>query len=191
MEADSIRKIDVHFLKNNGYFSSTRWGTLRWTSSFSGYDGSASLESVLVNDVKYLRIRCSVSEYGMEESYTCEIVLTTTPCYYGGKRYWMLCPSWGCRRRVGTLYFVGGRFACRHCFNLTYSTQNQSKRHSGFISIPLLAAMEATVKRTHYRSRPTRKYRRYLKMQTRFLRDVGWVNATLGARAHKNHFRKH
>ena len=109
-------------------------------------------------------------------------MLITTPCHYGGVRYWLLCPEWGCRRRVGTLYFAGERFACRHCFNLTYKSQNQSKRYNGFISIPMLDAMEARVKRTYYRGEPTRKYKHYLKMQERFMRDIGWINATLGKR---------
>jgi hypothetical protein len=185
VEADGLRKIDVRFLKKHGYLSGTRWGVMQWTSNFSGYDGSATLESTTVNDVKHLRIRCSESKYGMQEGYECEVELTTTPCNYGGKRYWMVCPSWGCHQRVGTLYFGGGCFACRHCFNLTYKSQNQSKRYNGFISIPMLDAVAEKVKRTYYGGKPTRKYRQYLKMVARFTRDVALIGAVLGNKSSK------
>lgn len=46
--------------------------------------------------------------------------VTTTPCNFGGKRHWFVCPS--CKRRVGTLYRLPIQDAlfCRKCHNLTY-----------------------------------------------------------------------
>lgn len=189
VEANGLSKIEVPFLKKQGYFSGVQGGIIQWTSNFHGYQGSASLQITEEYGTKYLRIRCSSSNYGMQEGYEREVEIVSTGCHYGGVRYWMLCPSWGCGRRIGTLYFYDGRFACRHCLNLTYSSQNASKRYNGFISAPMLDAMEAKVKRTHYRGNPTRKYRRLLKMQDRFLRDIGWINATLGDRVRKNRSR--
>jgi hypothetical protein len=53
------------------------------------------------------------------------ICLTTTTPNYGGVRWWFICPANGCSRRVGFLY--GGRiFACRHCYNLSYDSQNEA-----------------------------------------------------------------
>lgn len=51
-----------------------------------------------------------------------EITVTTTPCTYGGKRYWWACPQ--CERRAAVLYFKGG-YRCRHCTGLPYKTQNK------------------------------------------------------------------
>lgn len=48
--------------------------------------------------------------------------LAWTPCNFGGKRPWFLCPSLGCWRRVATLY-AGEVFACRTCHRLVYETQ--------------------------------------------------------------------
>lgn len=57
---------------------------------------------------------------------SCRVLLDTTPCNYGGVRYWFLCPASGCCRRVAILY-LGGRYpACRHCLRLAYRTQNES-----------------------------------------------------------------
>jgi hypothetical protein len=57
--------------------------------------------------------------------------LTWTPCYYGGRRWWFICPliinAKVCSRRVGILYLGGGKyFGCRHCFNLTYESCKES-----------------------------------------------------------------
>lgn len=49
------------------------------------------------------------------------VPITTTQPYYGGKRYWFLCPKKTCQRRVRVLY-AGKHFLCRHCQNLTYAT---------------------------------------------------------------------
>lgn len=54
-----------------------------------------------------------------------QVQLEWTPCHYGGTRAWFRCPAAGCGRRVAVLY--GGRiFACRHCHQLAYDSQNQT-----------------------------------------------------------------
>ncbi len=62
-------------------------------------------------------------------SYRVELV--TSPCRFGGRRYWFLCPlsrdDKACLRRVGCLFLPpGGRyFGCRTCYNLTYRCQKE------------------------------------------------------------------
>jgi hypothetical protein len=46
--------------------------------------------------------------------------VTWTPCNYGGRLPWFLCPRGG--RRVAILY-GGSDFCCRTCRRLTYETQ--------------------------------------------------------------------
>ena len=53
--------------------------------------------------------------------------LIRTPCQYGGQRTWFACPEPGCGRRVAKLYLADqGRFACRHCSGLAYSSQRKA-----------------------------------------------------------------
>ena len=59
--------------------------------------------------------------------------LESTPCNWGGKRWWFLCPlaaeGRACGRRVGVLYLGGQQyFGCRHCYNLTYQTCQDSHK---------------------------------------------------------------
>lgn len=48
--------------------------------------------------------------------------VASMPCYYGGKRFFGVCPA--CKRRVVTLYLHKEFFACRICFKMGYETQN-------------------------------------------------------------------
>jgi len=48
------------------------------------------------------------------------IQLTTTPCHFGGDRYWFVCPK--CRGRCGVLY----PYFCRKCSNGRYKSELMS-----------------------------------------------------------------
>jgi hypothetical protein len=49
--------------------------------------------------------------------------LLTIECHFGGPRVWFACP--GCRIRRAVLYSVDGRFRCRGCHNLAYSSTRE------------------------------------------------------------------
>jgi hypothetical protein len=58
------------------------------------------------------------------ESLEYPVAIEWTPCHFGGRRAWFLCPGRGCGRRVAILY--GGRvYACRHCYQLAYECQRE------------------------------------------------------------------
>ena len=67
-----------------------------------------------------------IRTFAPDEEITYPVELTTTPCNFGGVRYWFLCPlvvdGKACRRRVGKLYLPWGSryFGCRTCHDLTY-----------------------------------------------------------------------
>lgn len=97
------------------------------------------------------------------------LALVTTPCHYGGVRYWFLCPQKGCRSRVAKLYYVSNLFACRTCHNLVYIHQQRhgSKYYDEF-GRPLLLLLQAvslgkSMKHYYVNGRPTRKFRRLQK----------------------------
>jgi hypothetical protein len=58
-----------------------------------------------------------------------------TPCRFGGERPWLVCSvaSNGvyCGRRVIKLYSAGRLFACRHCYRLAYTSQQESAHQRG------------------------------------------------------------
>ena len=91
-----------------------------------------------------LRFSYSVAREGEEkESMDYKVQLVATPCRFGGRRYWFICPlskdGRACGRRVARLYIPpGGRyFGCRHCYELTYrSAQEHDGRLSALAKLP-------------------------------------------------------
>ena len=67
-------------------------------------------------------IRLGYTANGQDASQT--ICTTTTPCRYGGARTWFQCPCCGGRSVV--LFLRVGRFACRQCQKVSYSSQSGS-----------------------------------------------------------------
>jgi hypothetical protein len=117
---DDHRSIDVRYLHRKGLLTPGCTFTLRWSQ-----DGK-SLATIGVrteSDRVIVTYRHRGSEGWKDESYP--IKLNWTPCNYGGKRPWCVCPAVGCGRRVTTLY-LDGIFACRHCHNLAYPSQHES-----------------------------------------------------------------
>lgn len=172
-EADGLKKIEASFLNKHEYFVGWKSGTITWTSGWDDHKSSVGVEGSTMNGGNYLRIWYTQTDNYTQEKkdFDYKIPLTTTPCRYGGKRYWFTCPWYKngnyCGKRVGVLYKDGDYFACRHCYNLSYSSRNSSGifRMYGNITIPDVDRAREKVKRTHYKGKPTRKYRRYLKME--------------------------
>ena len=58
------------------------------------------------------------------------IPIVWTPCTLGGRRPWFrceVCTNRGCcGRRVAVLFSAGELFACRHCHQLAYASQNET-----------------------------------------------------------------
>lgn len=169
LEADGTQKIPVTLLKKLGGFSKWWSGTVTWTSNYSGNMGSAYVELCVNGEDRYLRISHTKREQ--------KISLTTTPCHYGGDRFWFLCT---CGRRVGTLYLWRESFACRHCHNLTYSTRNESRKYRRFVSSVDIDKQEEKVGYKYYRGVPTKKYAKFLQMCDSF--NYGIIEDSVGSK---------
>jgi len=71
--------------------------------------------------ILYYRIRFNGGEWETVEQ---AISFDRTPCNYGGHRMWFRCPR--CWKRVALVYGTGKYFLCRHCYDLAYSSQQES-----------------------------------------------------------------
>lgn len=173
-EVEDVKKIEASFLRKHGYFKGWRNGTITWTSGWSGDKSSVGVEVSTLDGEDYLRIHYTQTEWrtGEKKDFDYKIPLTTTPCVYGGQRYWFICPWYKngvyCGRRVAKLYKDGDYFACRHCYNLTYESRKLSgvaKSFGRIISIPEVEKAREEVRRMYYKGKPTKKYLRYLKLE--------------------------
>jgi len=176
-EANGLLKISTTFLNKHKYFDGWRSGSITWTSGWDGHKSNVSIEVSTTEN--HLRITYTQTdrESGEKKDFDYKIPLTTTPCRYGGKRYWFTCPWYRngiyCGRRVAVLFKGGDYFACRHCYGLTYASQNLGGRYKGFVSIPDIDEAEMKVKRRYYRGKPTRQYRRVIQLNERF--NMGFI----------------
>jgi len=106
-------------------------GTMTWSNSLGEVKNSIGISVVIHSDrsqQSHISLRyVSTKTYTNEKSeLDYNISLESTPCNFGGRRFWFVCPllveSKACTRRVSKLYLPpGGKyFGCRHCWNLTY-----------------------------------------------------------------------
>ena len=149
-----------------------RASTLTWTHSFSGHKDSIGI--VVDTENMYAKVNYTTTDRHTDEKtdYDYKISLTTTPCNFGGVRYWFICPlsinGVHCGRRVGTLHLASGGnyFGCRHCYDLSYASRNESRLgRFGNIGYTIVTERKieelySQIKRWTYKGKPTKKARK-------------------------------
>ena len=135
---ESYARIDVRVWQREGLLEPNRRFSCHPTSGQAIADSTASdstfnVEVTQSPDEKHdliLVLSYTVSRpellRGQCEPIELRIGLIFTPCHYGGRRPWFLCPMQGCGRRVAILHFRGSYFLCRHCHSLGYASQHMS-----------------------------------------------------------------
>lgn len=93
-------------------------------------DGTLTFDSGGMNAPKIETISFRYSEDKKEFTFNRELKadLTTTPCNYGGERYWFLCPHCGNNKTV--LLYDGNALACRRCLGTDHTSLNRTKTDS-------------------------------------------------------------
>lgn len=125
---DDYRQIDIRRWQRDGLLfpgSHINWQWLR--------NGEKIASIVAKVEAGYLRLIYNYRAPGSEDWGPLDypVRLQTTPCHYGGVRYWFTCPAVGCGRRVAILYLGGKYFACRDCYQLAYQSQREDKGDRG------------------------------------------------------------
>ena len=118
---DGLPALDVRRLARSGYLEPGVGGVLSWHR-----------RGQVIAVVKYLaEDSCLSLSYdqpvagcGYEQG-TERVAFAWTRCHLGGKRVWFRCP--GCGERRAILYHRAGRFRCRRCHGLSYSSQRESQ----------------------------------------------------------------
>jgi hypothetical protein len=121
---DSAYALDIARLANKIDFGSAIWSTVSWSR-----DGvQNAIIDLWVYPPSQLRLLYTVAKHVRRKvNYDYVVELDTTPCHFGGNRWWFLCPNAKCRRRCRILYMAPGSdyFLCRICQNLTYRSQQE------------------------------------------------------------------
>lgn len=115
-KAEQLVRVDIRVWHRRGLL----WvGGTNWFPFYRGNQHTTTVRFTVSAD----SIRLAYSLDNNEYSQT--ISTTTTPCALGGTRPWFECPR--CFGRCGLLYMRYGRFACRSCQQVSYTSQSGSE----------------------------------------------------------------
>lgn len=181
-EAEWSNKLSIFWLKKHGYLDGGyRRGSIKWVYGLSGNESSIgfTITTKSQNEEDHIRLQYTHTDKwsGKKESLDYKVQLTTTPCNYGGMRYWFICPlsknERYCDRRVGVIYGIGKWFGCRHCGDICYATQLKGGKFRGYsVSLPDIIKAEKEIKRKYYNGRMTRKYKKLINMKMKLNNDL-------------------
>lgn len=117
---EDSRPLDIRKLQRNGLLQPGSSFSWQWTLNGRVYSSiSARTEPGRV----VLMYRSRDNGEGWQDVVQ-RIELTYTPCSLGGTRPWWVCP--GCNRRVAIVYGAQKLYACRHCYQLAYTSQRET-----------------------------------------------------------------
>lgn len=120
-DTDSLLNLDIRWLRKAGALTPGAIAYPTWTCRG---EPSGNIVTIMSHDGATITLSYRARSPGEEWQPVEEAVsLDTTPCTYGGERPWFLCPGCGSRRAV--LFSVGGRFRCRACHDLAYSSTRE------------------------------------------------------------------
>jgi hypothetical protein len=173
---ESTKSIDLAFLNKRKVLKGHFNQNIKWSIN-ENPTGNIDLEINTIDENPYIRLN-----YKVKKSYETEwrpinykTNLISVPCYFGGERWFYECglskDGKYCGRRSRILYQIDDYFGCRKCANLSYESCNKSTQNKKSLYRLLnyeFASEEyytKNVKRMYYKGRPTKKYKRYLKLQ--------------------------
>lgn len=110
-----------------------------WQNAITGERASSLSYEVDTTNPAYswIRLFYTITRTGDKVDYT--LRLTSTCPYFGGLRWWFICPlvmnGRACHRRVGKIYLPpnGRYFGCRICNDLTYRSCQEADKRLNFL----------------------------------------------------------
>ena len=117
LKAEQTLKVDLRCWRKLGYLIDGHSFAWQWSRG-------GEITGNIVVSVNDWSIRLGYSTQGKDASQT--IQTTMTPCHYGGARTWFVCSC--CRGRAAVLFMRSGRFGCRQCQRVSYTSQSGSKQ---------------------------------------------------------------
>lgn len=126
-EADGLKQIRIKDIVNQRLINGTGFSTQSITfNRFGQSTGTMGLTTDYENS-EPVKITLSYTMVDTDIKRTSSILITTTPCNYGGKRHFFQCP--GCSNKCYKIYFLNTYFRCRNCHNLTYESNNRTRSY--------------------------------------------------------------
>lgn len=126
---------------------------LGWYGSFEWADGNSIGYCGTGRPLSNAELQVTLYYQWSEVDVRYNVLIVSTSCHFGGKRYWFICPSLrpdnsACNRRVGKLYkpHHARLFLCRHCHDLSYRSRQVWKSQTDVGLLLQLMGAEETLK---------------------------------------------
>jgi hypothetical protein len=120
------RSIDINQLKHAGLFIPGKVCSSCWSRAGDPY---GEVHVLAVGDGVVLLAK--IPDGSEQEAIGQALRIAWTPCRFGGRRPWFVCPVAACGRRCTKIYLDRGVFACRECHQLAYASQREPVRQRG------------------------------------------------------------
>lgn len=179
---EEARQIDILSLQSSGVFS--KGPNMKWNCTWSrdgevqAAIGYSLVYSSEMGNPNALRFEYRWTPVGGEpEDADYFVSISTTPCHYGGLRYWFICPlsykGKPCGRRCRILYLADGSkyLGCRECHQLTYESRQLHRNHCYETLIRPMKEIEKLEKKLS-RVRSLKKQERLLEKFSKMSRSV-------------------
>lgn len=127
-----LLQLDVRRLARDGSLTPGAVSTVNWERNG---EPAGTIVIAMDHDRHRLVLTYSTQAHGETEwtPHTVPVWLDSTPCHYGGERWWFRCP--GCNHRRAVLYSVAGVFACTGCHDLAYASTRMQEWERGDLRI--------------------------------------------------------
>lgn len=119
VKGEELKRVDVRMWAKRGLLNSASGFSWSWSR---GGDLAGCI-GVYVDSKTALSLRYTATTNDDKRDVCERIAIAHTACNFGGTRAWFCCPR--CPKRVAVLYLRAGRFACRHCQRVAYSSQSE------------------------------------------------------------------
>jgi hypothetical protein len=131
------KSLDSNRWMREGILKAGVWHSGRWIwfidETRTEEASSIGYEVNTMGELPWMRLTYTITR--TKDALDYRIRLVTTCPRFGGLRWWFICPlvrdGRACGRRVGKLYLPpGGRcYGCRHCYDLTYTSCQESRKY--------------------------------------------------------------
>ncbi|MGB2580625.1 MAG: hypothetical protein WBC83_02925 [Minisyncoccia bacterium] len=178
---EGAKRIELPWLKKHNYLNGYGRGNMQWSQN-GNPTGNINIKVYTTTEPRIefsYKIKKHSETIWNEMDYQFQMV--KIPCHFGGFKWYFVCGLYKnqvyCGRRARILYEVGNYFGCRKCADLSYESCNEGKRFRGGLFRILMKESEAedfylSLKRKFYKGKPTRKYRKYLRLENLSDKDV-------------------
>jgi hypothetical protein len=119
--AEQYRRLDIRKMFSTNCIKPGNWFGWQWSNDAG--ESTASVSCAVNEYASYMTVSYGWWRYDQNEreEVSFAIGLTTTPCNFGGVRWWFRCPC--CNRRAALLYISGRALRCTTCGRYSYASQ--------------------------------------------------------------------